>query len=1357
MADADFNRRRYVERYRERRGQPPLALAEEILEVARNWVAAPGPGRVGWISLSTAPAHGNTWLLHDLAERFRTDYLFRFRFNTVLVPAATGNAAPSPALGPLQETLTAPLRDRRLSGPRLRVMEAIAAHPLLLPLMTIVVLTAIVVCATIAQYLTDEPMWSYRDFVERYMPEKIWRMIPVAMIGILASVLPSAITRVLQRSSQYDPLREIELGHIQSREAITAGLIRLIGKRQGVVLLIDRAHLLRETENLFLTHLAKPETRPPELVEFFGKYQVLIVSLDEVAPWVVTSYKTVVVPEFGLTDLREIARRHGKAVHDRVRHDTEDAGELLEQARRDIHSLFGGGEHLLADVGLHYRRAQEESPNDLAYGLDAMMIYQAVRVKSEGKAEIPKGELGRWLKRLNASSHLPDFQIEPADTAELVKSFSRTTLVRPAGNQLVFDVARCRALLDWARDDKRQDEAFVAARAYVYWWREIVPAIADADFATAFAPHPPLAWRQKMKRAAWLLMELTKLPIGVSALLDTMRESQRESTRADAASTLLLASIAHFREGDTTLAIGAAEDVIDWIGDGGPPLDVYATHLWEMYWLTASPIVLETLHRLREAAPSVARTQAWRIESRFHAIARGDEAEPWKLPRKRGLSERLLVRGALAESIRAARNDRGVAFAQALHPRTEPLFADAALPLSSAPIQLWMMRVTRAVEDDAGQAARLLQAWRKTLPDTTADCCVGDEPLQWYALAMHLHARRRAGVDDDPPVDVSAEEAYNRALLLASVLNWQALTSEISYFLGVFLVDTTDPVSAVDTAPWKRWETAFQSVLAVEKEAAWYLFTPEVLLSRWGEIRSASVDRSLSDGWAAYQALKRSRACDEVLLEMHGTLQRDFMTCADNNEARDLSGDLQLEWAESLAAKAARSRWTRATLEAEQAVHFGLAAQARRLSERFSEVPPLLERAAKRLDAVPTDSPDRRQVELSIGFQWMCLYHDEEKWDEFAASAAALWSKLQITDAVYPVVLSSRVGEHSRRGMLRQEWPVDANGNPAEDPDAPHLSLSLEWMKMCGVENVATRYEYRFWQLHQALPYEMTNFTNYARAIINVAEYGIDDAKLIGPIRPFLVQLLDVASEYYMSQHIGSKRIDALRLLMIATDHSPEYYAAYRVALNEFAQLVEHEKKVLADSPRQWYLLANHIHRYFQFLVDSRRAQTEMLRTFDDARVDVERVLADQQTRERDYDQAQEAFNRRDVAGALRILDAALPGNNALWVFWSDLDALSLWMRGAETVDTGPKHESRAQQLRAFAIRYVRQLSRSVDDMQVQIIAVRLLRLLEASLDDTPRLPVARHPEDRVSPGRAAAGRDSHGGDTPPLGFREAS
>lgn len=1337
MADAEFDRRRYVERYRERRGQQPLGLAEEILEVARNWVSAPGPGCVGWISLDTEPARGNTWLLHDLAERFRGDYLFRFRFNTALVPAATSDA-PSPPLGPLQETLTAPLRDRGLTNHQRRLLQAIAAHPFLFPLLVLGVPTALVLGATITQYLTDERVWSLRHFLMHYMPQNIWRMIPVAMIGVILGVLPSALTRILQRSPGNDELQEIEIKRLQSLSAMVDGLVRLIGKRQGIVLLIDRAHLLREAESLFLMNLAKPETRPPELVEFFAKYQVLIVTVDEVKPWVVSSYRTVVVPQFGLTDLREIAKRQGKAAHDRVKDDTEEASGRLEEARRDIHSLFGGGEHLLADISLHYRRAQEESPNDLAYGLDAMMVYQAVRVKSEGTVEIPKGELGRWLKRLNASSHLRDFQIESADTAELVKSFPRTTLARPAGNQLVFDVARCRALLEWARDERHQDEAFVAARAYLYWWREAVPAITDDDLATVFAPHPPLAWRQKMKRAAWLLMELTKLPVSGRALLDTMRQAQREKTRSDAALTLVLASIVHLREGDTTLAIGAAEDVIDWIGADGVRLDVYATHLWEMYWLTASPIVLKTLTRLREAVPSVVETQAWRIESRFQAIVHGEEAEAWKLPRKQ-LSEWLLVRGALAESIRASRVERGVAFAQALHPRGEPLFVTATLAHSSAPIQLWMMRATRAVEGEREDAIQLLDEWKTALPDTSADCCVGDEPLQWYALAMHLHARVRAGMETGS----SAEEAYNRALLLASVLNWQALTSEISYFLGVFLVDTTDPVSDAGTAPWKRWETAFQSVLAVEKEAAWYLFTPEVLLSRWHEIRAAAVDRSLTDGWAAYQALKRSHACDEVLLEMHGTLQDDFNTCADSDEARDLSGDLQLEWAESLASKADSARWTMSSLEAEQALHFSLAAQARRLSERFSAVPPLIERAAARLEAVAAESPDRREVELSIGFQWMCLYQDEEKWEEFAESAAALWAKLQITDSVYPVVLSSRLGEDSRRGLLRHEWPADANGQPAADPEAPHLSLSPQWMKVCGVTTVATRYEYRFWQLHQTVAHVQANPANFASAIMNVAEHGVDDAMLLGPIRPFVVQLLDGALNYYVMEHIGSKRIDTLRLLMIATDHSPEYYAAYRVALNEFAQLVEHERKVLADSPMQWYLLANRIHRYFHFLVDTRRAQTEMIRTFDGARVDAGRVIADQEEREREYEQAREALNRRDLAGALRTLDHALPGNDALWVFWSDLDALSVWMRCAESIDTGAKHELRAQQLRAFAMRYVRQLSRSVDDTQVQIIAVRLLRLLEASVDETQRLPVARSPENLPPPEHAAADRDS--------------
>lgn len=1325
VAGRQFEQRSYVNRTAEENRLQGPSIDEKVLNHARQWLRS--QARLGWISLSTSAGRGNTWLLRSLLHRFSHDSTFQLTLRPFLVRSSDREGAPPSLLTPLQELLTEPHGGWRIGRGIRKGLMRVAERPLLYPLAVVLCLFLAMVCGSIAAYVDNAGRGStVRGYVQ-HVREGAARDALVFALGVLGVGAAMGAIRLFVDRKKRNEMTDAEKAELVSPARLIEGLRDCARNRNGIVLLIDRAHLLREEDRVFLIDIGRGGKRTPEIAELLARHRILVITVDEISSlWqgYVEKITTVAVPRFNVQELREIARAQSREAYERVKDETEEAREILEQARDNIHVLFGGEEHLEVDMGMHFQRAQEENFDALSFGGDAMMAYQAVRVVGyPSDVQTTTAELSKWVSSLATCPHLAAFGIKgPASLQTVMQTFRKSTLAHVSGSRVMLDAERCRALVDWLR--KREPD--IAARAYFYWCEEAARTLGSDAAAVAESGELAAVWRHHVKAAAWMLMEISEFA-APSAILDAAVDGDRLRLRRLAAETLVLASIVNAREGDTTLAIASAADAVEWFDDAlvaaYPDLaDRFATHTWELYWNTADHLLHETLDDLQIAVPSIAQRPSWRIETQFQALARGESPGA---PEADALPES--NRTALTDAWRAARQTRGFAFAPGERPM--PAIGDG-VPAPAPASARTALRFLRASADVSEELE-----WIASQPAEVAACCVGDELLQLYDRAASLHARTRLLRGEERlPAAYEAEDCYGRALLLASIIGWRGLTAELSFMVGLLLSELTEPVphSGAGPAPWERWETAFHSAIAIEREAGWFLYTPEIHMTRWQFFRRVAVDMSLEDGFNAYQAAKRAGVAIEVLVEMHRQLCQEFNNCGDSDEDRNRSADLFVDWAEILAAKpAARDHWELPTLELEQASAYMYAAQERRLIASFSEAEKLLEKADACIAAADDDA-NRRNVHQTIAFQRLQLYIQQDKWADAEIVRRTLWVGAQVGDNIYPLLIESHISSDHRKHLLDAPWPLAEDGGAAEDPDAPQLSVDRDWLRVCQVDGIQTRFEYRFWQLHQLIRDPRMLTANFSQAACHVAGIGIAETALAVNIRPYLVSLLDFVRRFYEWSRHEAQLIETLRLLVTATDHAPDYQAAYVHALAAYEKLFEREQALLTQSPMHWYLLAERIHHYFYILVDERLFGSEVRQTLTHGGVDVETALNAASGRRETYRKAEECVDRRNYGAAITLLDTALPSTDALWVFWEDLRGLQLWLRSVEASGSPVERESRAQQLRAFTIRYVRQLSSTVDDVQVQMIALKLIGVLESVLTGNARLPIAR----KISGGR---------------------
>jgi hypothetical protein len=1330
-----FDRRLYVDR----------RITDQVIDTCRTWAGT--TDRLCWISLSTASGRGNTWLLQGLAEKITGTNLL---LQPMIIDAVREGGAP-PEFTPLQEVLTG--RRRRGSFFRRalhRFRTAASMRPLIFVGAVIVLFGVALLAHSANEYVDDAKNASVAHFFQHYLMAH-WRE---GIFKVLISVVFSLSSWILMRFLIHDGSRDDELSEAEKKQYLTpdglaGGLAEFARNRAGVALLVDRAHLLPAQDRALLLDLQRRTPENESIRRLREQYRFIIVTVDEAPAFAavdnakkgsaqprVDPVVALPVPdEFTQDELLEIARRQRPDIYGRLTDDTDDeARTLLDEAAVNIHALMDDNTGSAGITGERlFTEAEARNTDGVSFGPESMLLYQAVRMV--GGVERPRCEkkaLSDWLRELLRSRHLERFGVPVlASEKDLLDDLrEQSGVVRSSGSILSFDATLCRAVVQWARENR----AKVAARAYYYWLRELLRR-ASVPVDTLAGAMPSQTKRHALKKAAWFAMEITELDIEVSDFLEPLSPDGRIEVRSDAVRALLAASIVYAREGDTQQAGSAIEDLVEWLdaelAAADPALaEAAAAHAWELYWLTADDAVYSMLVKLGELVPTLKDRQPWRIEARFDDVARGRAAEPWRKSAKRAMAPALINRGSLAETWRRARGGaRGFVFP---FDYPEAPREEVEVPQFPSSTATTLRHMAVASARDLVKAETIIDAWTASLPPQVDSGCVGDEVLlvNQQAAIAHLRVRMAISAGDaearERHADVAAT-AYDRALLLSSLIGWRGLTAELSFHFGRLMYG----LSLVRRdEEWDTWEAAFSNTVTIEREAGWMLYTPEVHFIRWLFFRGLAIERSLEDGYNVYETA-RALVSLPVFLEHCRTIMIDFnngaRSASDPVRAHDRSAMLWTEWADSLAAlPEAREFWTPSftRLEAEQADSLGYAAQARRLADQPEAAEALLDRADALLGQLDADDPVRRSIALAVRYQRVMLVENDLPKRDVAGRA--LWTEVRFEDEMFPLALGLMVNADARAETLADPWPRDDSGALAADPDSPAVSLEPGWLAARAIVPPRNRFEYRFRQFQRG--FDLSPASDYTHQMSMLADIAISD-NFIEPIRRDLLVLLARCIALTRAVRAESTEIDLLRLLLTATNNDANVHAEYVSAIARFERLFERERKMVSEGPLGWYALAERLHHYFHMLVNDELLNAEYLAAMQSARVDPNAGLEERKERQKLYEGARRAHDGGSLADCVAILDDALPPANAHWVFWEDLLALQLWFEAASVVVNAPQLTDRAQQLRAFTMRYVRQLSITVEDAQIRLIALKLLKFLEEGMTAAARLPIAGEPD----------------------------
>jgi hypothetical protein len=717
---------------------------EVLLRKCREF--AQGREAVHWLSLETAAGRGNTRLLKHLAEEIDRDLSLRYSLSSIFVDAMPAGDAPAPELRPLMAAITEPLRGRFA-----RVANQLKKHPYRPFVAAFVFMLVGVPLAASAWYMTEvKGSHSAAGFVA-FLGEHLTLSIGLFFGAIAVPALLFELTKALvlhESRLSADDVRDLS-----TPDAVGRGLMLGVQNRLGTVLLIDKAHLFDHASRAMLAQIVSPPRDSLPLRQFLGRYRLLVVTVDEMQTWgemapkKAIKFETMSVPEFTLAEVRDVARQHAESLPlvERADADDEEAAETIEAARHDVRLLFGTRDELRDEMARVYRAAEAKNATGERFGLDHLLLYQAVRTAGDGGSRHTSTiDLAAWLKTLKRTPHFRDFGLgvpRQRDIETLVESLPGSPLISRSGREVIFDYGCARELLEVVRNTDPK----AASRAYAYWFDEQSAPLGVLTPSPISASMRPEV-KERIRRAAWYAKEIVEYDEAAEAF-EALEPGRRAELRLRMGNVLLLAATLDRRDGEMLACANNVGDALDWLQAAATPeaeplFEAAFIELSESYALSFEEVLKHERDKLLALRPALASGAAARSFARWEALRRGEEvaSEPEPL----GASSAVLNRWRLTEAILQIRATRGFLFSG-----ESDVVLDVPAPVETdgthvAAMLLRQIAVHAATTSKPELASDLLIDWGARIERHPLAVCLGDEILEclergaYYESALHV-------------------------------------------------------------------------------------------------------------------------------------------------------------------------------------------------------------------------------------------------------------------------------------------------------------------------------------------------------------------------------------------------------------------------------------------------------------------------------------------------------------------------------------------------------------------------------------------------------------------------------------------
>ncbi len=1345
----------------------PRSVDGQLSKLADWWLQ--GDSRAHWVTLSSVPGRGNTWLLEQFLASLQKQRAFRKRFCAVLVTGSRPGSIPR-ALSPVTQAVRDLYSTSRLShlhrlGRRFHQASAWQLAGVALILLAGTALACLLV--GFDEYIKSQDVrqrafvTSLSGFFSTYLLAN-WQAFPIWLLTASIIVVPFSVAvflirALLLREASPPRVTEDELKFFEKSEGLSEAIAHLCRGLQGLVILIDNARWLPFEDIAFLNSLLVPDDDvAPESPWRPGR--LLVIALD----WqgsgqrplfdVSAKLRAQVIPvtPFDLIQLRSIFLTQLEE-HERSGHDED---EVLREANGNVRPILAIRDRkLTAEVGWDFTAVRDAS-SGRAFGLADLMVYQVVREPTS----VDRDELETWLASDQLEAHLREFRVRPIEKGNvpsLVEKFGGCSLVRQTGRVSHLDSARSAALENWLEIN----EPLLLGRAHYFWFgycRRQAGAPINPMAAAALSSDQ----RHSLQQAAWHAETLVTGTGGGDVLgqASGLATEERRRCKREIVEVLVIGAALWRDEGDCQTSIELLQAALLAIEATEGADDLAAAvldQLWRSWWLCGDPVlrdeIREVTKRWSTAGPAAA-------HERFEELLKGTAALPAPIASSALGDPFLLNLHSLTELTWKLRQEHGfvltgLADTEAEIP--EPL----AAPASRAEFHLRYYRCLNTLKrrDFAG-FQQTLGAWRDRLRDLepTLGARLGDEVFGRLELARyhHLLVVAAAATVQSPVASLErpklalaetlaaallnpeeadgevgswawleARRAYEQTIRLAALLRWRVLLLEATFGLAT-LLRLRAAAEPPDTGG-EEWDGLLSRCIEHEKALGWTFYQPEIHRTRFEVFHEISSELSVEDAYNTWLAMRTAQYPVRIILEWHQKVSSLLNDYHNSDDDWRRSASLHVTWARELAIlpeAAGLRRFTSLEHEQAEALHF--AAQAMRNLEEVEKAEELLDEAEGLLSSAPPAPNEHeatmvRELTLKLRLQRAWVFRSQERLQEHAEAIHGIWREARRGDSNIALVLGSLAAIEAREGHLESPWPAPPETDPAKDPANSHLSLPRSWFAG-GATSPATLIEFRVYQLRSLLwsPSSAVDFPAECAAQWNwggINRFGETWLRLAHlaaerDLSPATLRLmrqgLDAVRWYFAKiAKVDSKELEALRLLMQYAP-DPSYRAEYTTALAEYEYLLKRELQVSSERP-DWMALASRVHDYLGLLEDSDLVSRRLYEVADVKSIE---GLLRRRDKQRDaLPRARAAFNKRDVNGCRDMLEKLLPASDLPWVFLEDLHVLDLWLRCAVRLEDGEDFTARANQLRQLSLRFIKQFSETISEPQIQRLALELL------------------------------------------------
>lgn len=1396
----DYSEHLYIER----------DVDHSLWETTRKWL---GSSQIQWVSLKTAPGMGNTWLLEHLQNLIQKH---EAGFSDIaVIPVKSPLNETTPGLGPLGQELydRYTLSRVKLWKRAKRVVREVGPVTALgLSLLAIAALLAVFVLKGVSEYIklkdwrqmTWATLWS--GFANDFFPRH-WHSFPIwfftdwsVSVPITVSVLVYSYWR-RKRKKKTAVADDEESKYFQSRAELAMELTEICWRSRGVILLIDDAHRLRNDEKQVLIDLVNP-VKGSALQEFTAKHRVLIITIEsQYISWEGRRAEhTLTVPQFTRLELNEIADRQLSIADEDAR---KHQDELVEQAQENIKALFAHREQQLIDaLGKEFSGLESKS-FEVTFNVAELMAYVAVLQMRA----VRSGELVEALESPASKDHFAAFGYRPvADSARLLEELRNTsTLVQQVRDRVVyFDVLRCRALRLWL---KNGDHSQLLAQAHLFWFRHYTYRALKDRKRLKRDEVRDLSFPQQvnLKSAAWHAAQIGVLLDSAPQVLQrasSLNEQQRGELSRDIAALMLGTAIIYADEGNLTEANDLVVDALEWVREYKHPeqselVDGAVALLWRHYWFSGNPLIRERLQEVPrdfpDLSPPVTKSICERVNRRFEEMLQSQEKLS-SSPAKTRIKDPVLINiNRLTEILWQIRKTHGL---------VEPALKDTTLEIpdpvvakefNAAEFQLRQLQIAawtgRGVSDRLEQG---LKDWRQRLEETKPiEGVLGSEVtylLQtaryWHTLAeiYRVESERNDELEEGqeeaieklqalivdaclkPPSEEAdlqqigeyiwknARSAYERALQIAALLDWQVPLLEACFHFGVLLEEYTPQNEQTELPPWwQRWdEQLFRRAIELEKDLHWIFHTPEIHLTRWEFFAEKDHEHSVEDAFNAYQSAKRAHYPIKLVLRWHQQVSSTLTNFGDSDLDRRRCAELHEEWAHELAQLNDVPKPEFKRLEYEQANSLHFAAQARRILKEFDACERLLNEAEQLVAKAQQEESDTeepqsvRNLRQGLKLQRAWMFNGQNRDEEYKAAVFELWSGLRIKDESCAIVLNSLLSIERAMKLLDCSWPAIEDEAPHIDPANADLSLPAEWFAGTPQIHLRNRFEFRFFQLlnlinfvarstparsyfspdpervfapfalHSAAIYHWFGCNNYGEVVLRFGRVGMEFISGETQAKEYLIRLL-VAVQFYFSQvqQVDRDELEALQLLM-HYEPSDDHRVRYAQVLAESKYLLEREllAREAAEEPN-WLAIANKVNRYLSVLVDATLQSNWINMGLQQTGMSPEQFLSLKTQRVEALVEAKARFDSGELGACRQLLKKVLPSERNPWIFLEDLQIFDLWLRCATAQDMSAHANGDLNKyttaLRKGTEQFIRQFGLTIREIEGQRLATQLL------------------------------------------------